>query len=260
MGKAILIGIVLYAVVAFLDAPPEHFRGNLGYGESHQRVVELQQFLTDQGLYDGPITGNYYEQTAAAVQAFQTREGIEATGYFGGQSRAAANALFPREITWGSIGMLFIAAFVIMIIVSARRTVRTGSYSGGSSSNGRSHSDTSDTSGPSSSWGGHPALNKGASSSRGRTDDVGNTWFKDDAGNSARERVDGFGYRSFTGSSGNEMRERSSDFGVTTFSDHEGNTMRETKDDVGNTYYKDNHGNAVRMTEDSCGNKTYKRE
>jgi len=47
-------------------------------------VKYLQLFLKDQGLYNGPITGGFYDLTEAAVLAFQEREGIQpAIGVFG---------------------------------------------------------------------------------------------------------------------------------------------------------------------------------
>jgi len=56
-------------------------------------VKRLQKFLTDQGYFDGPITGNYGPITRLAIQDFQTDNGIEATGRFGAITRAAANKL-----------------------------------------------------------------------------------------------------------------------------------------------------------------------
>ncbi len=57
-------------------------------------VKMLQQFLTNQGLYTGPINGSYLTQTYNAVVQFQTKQGINpATGYFGPETRAKANQI-----------------------------------------------------------------------------------------------------------------------------------------------------------------------
>jgi len=56
-------------------------------------VSRLQKFLTNQGYFDGPITGNYGPITRLTIQDFQTDNGIEATGRFGAITRAAANKL-----------------------------------------------------------------------------------------------------------------------------------------------------------------------
>ena len=55
-------------------------------------VTRLQQFLTAQNVYSGPITGNFYAMTKAAVMAYQRKNGVSATGYFGPKSRGVANA------------------------------------------------------------------------------------------------------------------------------------------------------------------------
>lgn len=69
------------------------FTGNLYFGlKNNAQVSELQEFLTAQGLYSGPITGNFYSLTLNAVKAFQTKQGISpAAGYFGSLTVAAAN-------------------------------------------------------------------------------------------------------------------------------------------------------------------------
>lgn len=55
-------------------------------------VTRLQQFLTDQKIYSGPITGNFFSLTQAAVKQFQEKNNIvPAAGYFGPKTRAVAN-------------------------------------------------------------------------------------------------------------------------------------------------------------------------
>lgn len=63
-----------------------------------EEVKVLQQFLKDQGFYTGAITGKYLTQTYNAVVKFQNANGISpATGYFGVDTRAKANAILSAQ-------------------------------------------------------------------------------------------------------------------------------------------------------------------
>jgi peptidoglycan hydrolase-like protein with peptidoglycan-binding domain len=42
------------------------------------------------------VTGGFYSQTFASVQAFQSKYGINATGYVGPMTRAKLNALYSK--------------------------------------------------------------------------------------------------------------------------------------------------------------------
>lgn len=61
-----------------------------GLGEDSD-VKKLQEFLTSIGLYKGPITGNFFEQTRDAVKKFQRKNGIKDTGYVGKITRRLIN-------------------------------------------------------------------------------------------------------------------------------------------------------------------------
>jgi ferredoxin len=61
----------------------------LTYGDA---VTALQEQLTRDGIYNGPVTGYYGDLTTAAVQAFQSRHDISPVGYVGPSTRAALNA------------------------------------------------------------------------------------------------------------------------------------------------------------------------
>lgn len=68
------------------------FGENLFFGMvDHSEVRNLQGYLAQEGLYAGPITGNYFTLTRQAVRNFQARHSIPQTGYFGPLSRNAAN-------------------------------------------------------------------------------------------------------------------------------------------------------------------------
>ncbi|MDO8557102.1 MAG: peptidoglycan-binding domain-containing protein [Candidatus Jorgensenbacteria bacterium] len=84
----------LLATIFFL--PPfltlAAFESDLSYGSRGDDVIELQEFLTNQGIYSGPITGNFFSLTLTAVKNFQEREGIiPSAGYFGPKTRAVVN-------------------------------------------------------------------------------------------------------------------------------------------------------------------------
>lgn len=69
-------------------------------------VVRLQDFLRGQGLFTYPTsTGNYFTATRDAVKKFQKIYGISPIGgYFGPQSRAAANRLLGGPATLSAPG------------------------------------------------------------------------------------------------------------------------------------------------------------
>jgi hypothetical protein len=76
---------------------------NLYYGMTNDPEVKcLQEFLKAQGLFDGPVTGNFYNLTKTAVIAFQEKYSSEiltplgltrGTGIVAGNTRAKINAL-----------------------------------------------------------------------------------------------------------------------------------------------------------------------
>jgi len=70
------------------------FTRNLRFGmENDQDVTALQNSLTRDGVYGGPITGNFLNLTRAAVKEFQKKHGIEQTGFVGPLTRAQLNLL-----------------------------------------------------------------------------------------------------------------------------------------------------------------------
>lgn len=63
-------------------------------------VVRLQEFLRGQGQFTFPVsTGNYFTVTLEAVKKFQAANGLPPVGgYFGPQSRAAANRILSQGV------------------------------------------------------------------------------------------------------------------------------------------------------------------
>ena len=98
MKKFIVALLIVAPLFVFAQGVFEY---DLEYGMTNKiDIAELQEFLTDEGLYTGPITGNFFSLTMKAVKAFQAREGIApAAGYFGPKTRARANALLGSQIS-----------------------------------------------------------------------------------------------------------------------------------------------------------------
>lgn len=96
--KKYLISALIF-LAPFL-ALAEGFDRDLQFGmQNNSDVIKLQELLTDEGLYSGPISGNYFSLTQKAVKSFQTREGIKpASGYFGLKTRTKANTIFVVSV------------------------------------------------------------------------------------------------------------------------------------------------------------------
>jgi hypothetical protein len=68
------------------------FTRTLSFGlKNDPQVAALQAALKRQGIYQGPITGNYLSLTRAAVRQFQKARGLEPVGFVGPRTRAALN-------------------------------------------------------------------------------------------------------------------------------------------------------------------------
>lgn len=89
-ARLLSVGIVLAAMTATGDA----MAVLLERGSSGEAVTRLQQTLTDIGVYDGPITGFYGEQTETAVIRFQQQNNLSPDGIFGANTEAA---LYNRD-------------------------------------------------------------------------------------------------------------------------------------------------------------------
>src|SRR3989344_8987855 len=78
-----------------------NFNRDLYVGMRGNDVSNLQEFLTEEGYYAGPVSGYFGLLTVQAVKKFQSAHGINPTGYFGPRTRAIANQIVQRLI--GSI-------------------------------------------------------------------------------------------------------------------------------------------------------------
>ena len=89
-------------VTVVLEEKPQNipsFNRNLFFGIRGDDVRDLQEFLTDQGYYAGPISGYYGLLTVQAVKKFQSANGINPTGYFGPRSRVIASEIFRKLVS-----------------------------------------------------------------------------------------------------------------------------------------------------------------
>ena len=63
--------------------------------ENDADVRTLQQILILEGVYSGPVTGNYYNLTVLGVKKFQEKYGIAQLGNVGPKTREKLNELYP---------------------------------------------------------------------------------------------------------------------------------------------------------------------
>ncbi len=94
----------LIALVAIVLLPSAiyaaGFNTNLYYGLTNNTDVSaLQEFLTSQGYYNGPISGNFFSLTLSGVKKFQTANSLPQSGYFGILSRGVVNNLLASEMS-----------------------------------------------------------------------------------------------------------------------------------------------------------------
>lgn len=72
----------------------EVYERKLSRGSKGESVKKVQTRLTELGFFDGPISGNYMNQTLAAVKAFQEHNGMSVSGI---TDEATWNMLFNSE-------------------------------------------------------------------------------------------------------------------------------------------------------------------
>ncbi len=77
------------------------FNTNLSYGTVGTSVSQLQQFLSDEGLFPASPNATFGSLTRSAVILFQKQEGITpANGNFGPTTRAHANKIIAAHPDW----------------------------------------------------------------------------------------------------------------------------------------------------------------
>jgi hypothetical protein len=107
VNKHFAFGVILAVFIPAVSlAQTVEFQNNLYYGITGSNDVSaLQEFLTDQGVYHGPVSGNFFSLTLAGVKAFQRAEGVNPlSGFFGPITRAVANTILADQIGSNSEG------------------------------------------------------------------------------------------------------------------------------------------------------------
>lgn len=97
-----VVGITLLALFFSIGtANAAVFNNDLSFGlENDSDVRKLQEFLTAEGVYSGPITGNFYSLTLNGVKTFQIKYGITpSAGFFGPLTRTKANAVISSQVS-----------------------------------------------------------------------------------------------------------------------------------------------------------------
>lgn len=95
-----IVILVFIFIPSFVMAQGSVFSVSLGYGSTEKNeVIKLQQFLVSEGFLGTNPTGSYLSLTVNAVKAFQKSQNIQATGYFGPLTRAAAHQKFTERST-----------------------------------------------------------------------------------------------------------------------------------------------------------------
>lgn len=87
----IVLGIICLPFIS-----QAYFDTSLKYGSKGEAVIELQEFLQDQDIFQGTIDGKFGLKTLKAVKAFQLSQGLKADGYFGKASREKANLILEN--------------------------------------------------------------------------------------------------------------------------------------------------------------------
>lgn len=102
-----------------LGASVFNFTTDLTIGSTGEDVTALQQFLTDEGFYTGPITGYFGVLTRGGVIRFQIVKGITpSVGYVGPKTRAILN-LGETPGTTNGANLVELRAKLAAILVQA---------------------------------------------------------------------------------------------------------------------------------------------
>jgi peptidoglycan hydrolase-like protein with peptidoglycan-binding domain len=99
------------------------FNSNLRQGASSDDVKELQQRLTDEGVYTGPITGFFGPLTLKAVKDYQALKGLPQTGYVGPMTREALNGSSAPASNSNMTMSQFVELLIQMGVISPDKAV-----------------------------------------------------------------------------------------------------------------------------------------
>lgn len=102
----------------------------LMFGDSGDRVADLQNRLADLGFYNGPISGYFGEQTEAAIFDFQESQGLAADGIVGAGTWNALNGAGSGGSN-ADDGLLIVGDVGPEVSALQRRLIDLGYYNGG---------------------------------------------------------------------------------------------------------------------------------
>lgn len=99
MKKLMMVLVGVLILLPFGLEAREPFNKDLRYGMvKNSEVKRLQQFLKDEGVYTGPITGNFYSLTRDSVKKYQKDYRIKITGVFDKATRSKVNEVSMVEV------------------------------------------------------------------------------------------------------------------------------------------------------------------
>ncbi|MCL4392507.1 peptidoglycan-binding protein, partial [Patescibacteria group bacterium] len=91
------------AVGQVLGAQAFRFTEDLSEGMQNDNVTELQNRLTSEGVYSGPVTGYFGSLTLAGVKEYQAKHSLPTTGFVGPMTRAELNAALTSAASQGQV-------------------------------------------------------------------------------------------------------------------------------------------------------------
>lgn len=104
--------------------------GELIFGDSGDRVADLQSRLADLGYYNGPISGYFGELTETAVFDFQESQGLSVDGIVGAGTWNALNGAGSGGSS-ANDGLLILGDMGPEVSAVQRRLIDLGYYDGG---------------------------------------------------------------------------------------------------------------------------------
>lgn len=127
--SVLVIGILISTGSSTAIAARTQFNSDLYYGmRNSESVRQLQIFLTNEGNYTGPVTGNFYSLTREGVKSFQRANAISpAYGYFGPLSRRVANQKILLQSPPPSVPAMPPASSVTPVILPPQSLIATTS-------------------------------------------------------------------------------------------------------------------------------------
>jgi hypothetical protein len=99
ISSLLLLGSLLGARTVYAQ---ELFTHNYAEGAYSYNIVYVQDFLYEEGYFNGPITGYLGRITDRAIVAFQEANGLPGSGWWGPLTRGVANGIVDAQEVSGS--------------------------------------------------------------------------------------------------------------------------------------------------------------